>query len=356
MGALVGGEAVELAPGQSSRGSTHASKAAAARETTTGRSALVGDEAVFDPKFHARVDAAARMIQRKRVAPTLIRPGGAKGIGYAQLDADGFVWGVPRDVSTFALYLNLDLIDAAGAEDPRELAANGEWTWEKFAEVSQQITENVEGAKGFGAGGWWANWGYFVNSGGGSFFNEDRTACALDTPEAIAGMEFYQGLYASGAGVPFGEDAEPPFKAGTLGMFINGRWATPGAREITDFNWDVAPLPTGPAPGNNWQFWGAYVINANTADPAAAWKLVEALTSVEVQSKISELGANIPSRQSQDAIDAFLTYTPPANNQAFVDGITNDPVAEGPLWQGNWLAQGRCEPTATWKTEHLQCF
>jgi multiple sugar transport system substrate-binding protein len=252
--------------------------------------------------------------------------------------ADGFVWGVPRDVSTFALYLNLDLIDAAGAEDPRELAANGEWTWEKFAEVSQQIAENVEGAKGFGAGGWWANWGYFVNSGGGSFFNEDRTACALDTPEAIAGMEFYQELYASGAGVPFGEDAEPPFKAGTLGMFINGRWATPGAREISAFNWDVAPLPTGPAPGNNWQFWGAYVINANTANPEAAWKLVEALTSVEVQSKISELGANIPSRQSQEAIDAFLTYTPPANNQAFVDGITNDPVAEGPLWQGNWPA------------------
>ena len=196
--------------------------------------------------------------------------------------ADGFVWGVPRDVSTFALYLNLDLIDAAGAEDPRELAKNGEWTWDKFAEVSQKIADNVEGAKGFGAGGWWANWGYFVNSGGGSFFNADRTACALDTPEAIKGLEFYQSLYASGSGVPFGEDAEPPFKAGTLGMFINGRWATPGAREIKNFNWDVAPLPTGAAPGKNWLFWGAYVVNAKTKDPAAAWKLVETLTSTEV--------------------------------------------------------------------------
>jgi len=52
--------------------------------------------AFFDPKFHARVDAAARMIQRKRVAPTLIRPGG-NGVGYAQLDADGKVgaWVMP---------------------------------------------------------------------------------------------------------------------------------------------------------------------------------------------------------------------------------------------------------------------
>ena len=254
------------------------------------------------------------------------------------LKADGFVWGVPRDVSTFALYLNLDLIDEAGAEDPRELAANGEWTWDKFAEISQQIADNVDGAKGFGANSWWANWGYFVNSGGGSFFNEDRTACNLDSPESIAGLEFYQNLYATGAGVPFGEDAEPPYKAGTLGMFINGRWATPGAREITAFNWDVAPLPTGPAPGKNWLFWGAYVVNANTANPDAAWKLVEALTSTEVQNKISSLGANIPSRTDQAAIDSFLTYTPPANNQAFVDGIQNDPVAEGPLWNGNWPA------------------
>jgi len=52
--------------------------------------------AFFDPKFHARVDAAARMIQRKRVAPTLICPGG-NGVGYAQLDADGEVgaWVMP---------------------------------------------------------------------------------------------------------------------------------------------------------------------------------------------------------------------------------------------------------------------
>jgi DNA polymerase III sliding clamp (beta) subunit (PCNA family) len=52
--------------------------------------------AFFDPKFHARVDAAARMIQRKRGAPTMIRPGG-NGVGYAQLDADGEVgaWVMP---------------------------------------------------------------------------------------------------------------------------------------------------------------------------------------------------------------------------------------------------------------------
>ena len=250
-----------------------------------------------------------------------------------------FLWGIPRDVSTFALYLNLDLIEKAGVDDPRELAAAGEWDWDAFEATSKAITENGgEGVKGFGAGGWWANWGYFVHSAGGGFFNEDRTACALDSDESVAGLEYLKGLYDNGYGVPFGEDAEPPFKAGQVGMFINGRWATPGAREISDFAWDVVELPTGASEGRNWQFWGAYVVNAKTENPAAAWKLIQELTSAEVQGKISELGANIPSRVSADATEKFLTFSPPANNQAFLNGISNNPVAEGPLWNGNWPA------------------
>jgi multiple sugar transport system substrate-binding protein len=121
-------------------------------------------------------------------------------------------------------------------------------------------------------------------------------------------------------------------------MFINGRWATPGAREITDFAWDVVELPTGASEGRNWQFWGAYVVNAKTENPAAAWKLIQELTSADVQGQISELGANIPSRVSADATEKFLTFSPPANNQAFLNGISNNPVAEGPLWNGNWPA------------------
>jgi multiple sugar transport system substrate-binding protein len=250
--------------------------------------------------------------------------------------ADGFVWGVPRDVSTFALYLNLDLIDQAGVDDPKQLAADGKWTWDAFQETAKAISDLGGGVKGFGAGGWWANWGYWVNSAGGSFFNAERTACNLDSTESVNGIEYYQKLYDAGYGVKFGEDPEPVYKSGKLGMFVNGRWATPGSREITDFNWDVAPMPTGAAPGGNWQFWGAYVINAKTADPAAAWKLVAELTSLEVQDQIASLGANIPSRDSQEAVDAFLTYTPPQNNQAFVDGIQNNAAPEGPLWKGNW--------------------
>ncbi len=245
------------------------------------------------------------------------------------------LWGLPRDVSTFALYLNLDLIAEAGAPNPIELEAAGDWTWETFLEVAEAVSALDPSITGYGASNWWGPVGSWMNSAGGGFFNEDRTACALDTPESIEGLTFLRDLYAADVAVPFGEDAEPPFRAGQVAMFQNGRWATPGIRTV-DFNFDVVGLPEGAAGPGNWLFWGAYVVNADTEDPAAAFELVQNLTRADVQAQIAELGANIPSRVSQDALDAFLGFSPPANNQAFIDGVSNNPTTEGPLWAGSW--------------------
>lgn len=251
------------------------------------------------------------------------------------------LWGLPRDVSTFALYLNLDLIAEAGADDPRELEAAGEWDWDAFLAVAEAVSALGDEFKGYGGSAWWGPYGVWMNAAGGGFFNEDRTACGLDSAESLAGLEFAQMLYTeSGTAVPYGEDPEPPFRAGNVGMFQNGRWATPGIRTV-DFEWDVVGLPSGPSGGpGNWLFWGAYVVNANTANPEAAWQLVQALTTAETQGKVAALGANVPSRVSQEALDAFLTFTPPANNQAFLDGLANNPASEGPLWAGSWPEYG----------------
>ena len=250
---------------------------------------------------------------------------------------EGALWGLPRDVSTFVLYLNMDLINEAGAPDPRELAANGEWNWDSFIEVATAVDALGDDIRGYGQNAWWGPYGYWINAAGGNFFNEDRTACALDTEEALAGLDFERRIYQEfDVAVPYGEDSEPPFLAGQVGMFQNGRWATPGMRSSANFDWDVVKLPDGPAGPSNWLFWGAYVVNANTANPEQAWELVQALTSAEVQATISELGANIPSRVSQEAIDAFLTFTPPDNNAAYIAGLSENPQTEGPLWAGSW--------------------
>ena len=251
------------------------------------------------------------------------------------VDAANNLWGLPRDVSAFALYLNVDLISEAGAEDPRELAAAGAWDWEAFQRVSEQLATLGGDITPYGQSSWWGPVGYWMNAAGGGFYTDDRSSCNLGSDASIAGLQFVTDFYADGLGLTFGEDPEPVFKAGNLGMFQTGRWATPGIREVT-FNWDVVKLPDGPAGPSNWLFWGAYVVNADTANPEAAWELVQSLTTADVQGQVAELGANIPSRVSQAALDAFLTFTPPENNQAFLDGLAENPTTEAPDWIGDW--------------------
>ncbi len=247
------------------------------------------------------------------------------------------LWGLPKDVSAFAVYYNADLFAEAGLDEP----TTG-WTWEDLKAAAEAIDGLGEEISGFGMNAWWANWGYFINAAGSSFFNEDLTGCALNNPGTVEGLEFAASLIESGAALPWGTDSEPPFLAGNLGMFMNGRWATPATLANAKFKWNVASLPIGPSgKATNWLFWGGYVVNANTEHPAEAWELVTQLTGNEIQGKNAELGAIIPSRATQEAIDLFLATLPGTgiNNQAFVDGTTAEDVrTEAPLFAGNWPA------------------
>jgi multiple sugar transport system substrate-binding protein len=248
------------------------------------------------------------------------------------------VWGLPRDVSAFAIYYNADLFDEAGLDYP----GGEDWTWERFVESAEGISDLGDEIYGFGMGAWWASWGYFVNAAGSSFFNEDYTACGLANEGTVEGLETAASLFESGAAIPWGTDSEPPFLAGSVGMFMNGRWATPGTIANADFNWNVAPLPLGPSgEATNWLFWGAYVVNANTEHPEEAWELITRLTSEEIQAQVASLGANIPSRATDEAIELFLGTLPDSdvNNQAFIDGTTAADVrTEAPLFFGDWPA------------------
>lgn len=250
---------------------------------------------------------------------------------------EGALWGLPRDASAMALYYNKNLFDEAGVDYPTVQLENGEWTWETFMETASAIRDLGGDTYGYGMNAWWGNWELFINAAGGSYFNEDRSACNLNTPEVENALTFMRSLYEEDVAVPYGTDSEPPFVAGQVGMFLNGRWATPNfLAQIDGFEWDVAEVPAGPAGQSNFLFWGAYVVNANTANPEAAWELVNLLTETSVQAQVTALGANIPSRVSEEAVQAFLDSTPELNSAAFTNALANYAVAEAPLWKGDF--------------------
>lgn len=252
-----------------------------------------------------------------------------------QLTRDGKIYGLPRDISTMVTYYNEDLFKAAGLKTPKELQAEGNWNLDTMLDAAKKLTDPAKQQYGLGFGNWWGPaWGYFINVSGGSPFTADRTGCALNTPEAIAGATFARQLYDEKL-VPAGDqDGEALFNAGKVGMYFNGRWFAPGVRTNAQFNWDVAPMPSGKVE-STWLFWGPYLVNAKTANSDAAWEVLKVLTSAEATGKVAALGTNVPPRQDKAAVDAFLGATPPANNQAYLDGVPYAAL-EAPVWDGNW--------------------
>ncbi|NDJ60942.1 MAG: extracellular solute-binding protein, partial [Chloroflexi bacterium] len=212
----------------------------------------------------------------------------------------------------------------------------GEWDWDTFVETSEAISDLGDEVFGFGMNNWWGNWELFINSAGGSYFNESRDACALNSPEVEEALTFMRGWYEDGIAVPYGTDSEPPFVAGNVGMFLNGRWAVPNFLAQVNFGWNAAEVPVGPGGQSNFLFWGAYVVNAETEDPAAAWELLQNLTTLDAQARVTALGANIPSRVSDEAVQAFFDSTPELNNAAWINALQEYAVAEAPLWFGNF--------------------
>ncbi|MCA9907845.1 MAG: sugar ABC transporter substrate-binding protein [Anaerolineae bacterium] len=257
-------------------------------------------------------------------------------------DSADTLWGLPRDVSSFALYVNQDLFEQAGLDNPTELLETDDWNWETFAESAAAISDLGNDIYGFGMNTGWASWWLWFNEAGGSYFNAARSQCALNSEEVNRALTFLSDLYETGAAAPLSTDSERLFAAGDLGMFLNGRWGTPNILAQATFSWDYAEVPAGPAGQSNWMFWGAYVASADSAsDPergAAIWRTLKELTNVESQSLLTALGATIPSRRSDDAIRAFLTAIPDKNSAAFTQALADYALAEAPLWNSSFEA------------------
>jgi len=59
--------------------------------------------------------------------------------------------------STYPLSFNLQMIEDANLEDPRDLVERGEWTWDKFLEYCIALTQDTDGdgvIDVYGFGGW----------------------------------------------------------------------------------------------------------------------------------------------------------------------------------------------------------
>ncbi len=253
---------------------------------------------------------------------------------------EGSVYGFPRDIGFSVLYYNKDLFDAAGVAYPTE-----EWRWDDLAAAAEALTVtdgNRTTQYGLAIeGGKYAEW---VNENNGSILDDMRnpSACTLDEPAALAGIQFFSDLIENGYAM---RDADLGQAGGDAGVFLSGQAAMiiqnssrVSAFNEAEMNYDVAVVPF-PEDGQRWGSAGgaAWVMSAGSDNKDEAWTFLEWLQSADGgQLAYTEAGEIFPALKSVAQSDAFVNQEqPPANREAFlVQGDSADVGAFGyfPEW------------------------
>lgn len=92
---------------------------------------------------------------------------------------------------------------------------------------------------------------------------------------------------------------------------------------IHDFDWDICPLPTGPAGGQSMVKGNQLVIYKESEHPEAAWRFMRFLTSPQVELLLyGKLRRNFPTRIAVAHSKQFLDATaPPYHTRVFLNAV-----------------------------------
>ena len=272
---------------------------------------------------------------------------------------DAFRWKgeltcIPQNISSLVVYYNRELFRRYGVAEPRP-----GWKWDDMVDAAVKLTKNTDGAGryeiyGLGVEPSIIRLAPFVWSNGGEIVDdpETPTRLALDTPAALDAMRKFFELRGTHGAIPTeveaeAEDDESRFMAGRLAMVLSSRRATPTFRTITDFDWDVAPLPVLREPAGILHS-DAYCITAASKRKDSAWRFVEFAVGREGQRIAARTGRTVPSlREVANSPDFLDADAKPRNSRVFLDGIPDirhvppvstwpeiEDAAEGQLEQG----------------------
>ena len=241
------------------------------------------------------------------------------------VSSGGKYWGYPHAFSTKGLYINCDLVKAAGLE------CKAPETWADMIAMAKAIKEK-DGVAGIGiAGKDFDNTMHmfldFLYSNGGTVLDPATGAVTLDSKQTRETLQMYKDIlpYAEEGPTAWERDQmKDLFNDGKLGMYVNGPWGY-GQHKDKVPNQIVVPVPHGPSGPS-----GTILITDSIAvfkqkDPAvqaAAQKLAQALTSGDAQYDLDKTWGLTPILQYDKIIKDKPFYVDNAMWKVYVDGIS----------------------------------
>ncbi len=268
----------------------------------------------------------------------------------------GRYWGICWGTSaTEYVFYNKNMFQEAGLTTPDKLFDDGKWTWEAMTDAAIKLTKRSGGrAQAFGVLNPIADHGYMtslVYAYGGKIFSDDLSKCVInESKEAVQAIQIGADLWCKHKVSPLATDTDVDWEStGKLGMrfwwdALIGRWRT-----LTKvFDWDFAPVPSGPrgwfahATSNLW------CIAKITKYPDEAWKFVKYVLSPAEDLQWAKEWGWVPFRKAN--LDPWLEEmgkTPPPKNLKYFKMVQEKAVFHPltPVWT----------PAATvWDTEVAQ--
>lgn len=246
-------------------------------------------------------------------------------------EKDDKLYGIPFSTPPMVLFYNEDLFVNAGEKTPNEYVAEGTWNWEQFEKSAKAISESgTYGANFFRD---WNTWIALLShtwSNGGSLFNEDSTEFTWNNSQGVETLNMLDRMmFADKSHPKAGEQVS--FESGKIGMFFDVYSYVSRAREVQDFNWDIAPLPEGPEGRFPMLGQAGYTMFAGSKHPEETKELLKFLTSQEGITASSTFF--VPPRESVLSSDEFVNQpnNPPAESihRAVIEEMDNARLQAG---------------------------
>jgi len=263
---------------------------------------------------------------------------------------DGY-YGLPRDFQTIVMFYNKDMFDKAGVPYPK-----AGWTYDDMRTMAKKLTVS--------SGGKTTQWGFGADltdmeliyseilwAYGGDIISADHTQTLIGEPKARQAWQLLYDMTKTDKSMPTPDEMTQYgdlFAAGVVAMWPIGHWAANDYSKV-DFKWDVAPLPAGPAGQATSVNSAGMVVAKDTKHPDEAWKFIQFALSDKEQTRLADLGLEVPAIKS--ATTAFLNQTAThIDQQVFIDALQyahvkpsfkgydkwSSAVADGmaPIWNG----------------------
>src|SRR5690606_36169630 len=142
---------------------------------------------------------------------------------------------------------------------------------------------------------------------GADYFSEDKSSFTLDTPEGEEALTLFSDLMFTSQVHPMPGD-QTTFETGKIAMQHELFSYMGKANGITDFEWDIAPMPEGKAGRGTTLGYAGYAVSNSTPHKQEAIDFLKFLSNQENMTTTSQFF--VPSRQSVLESEVFVEQGP----------------------------------------------